>query len=102
MSGGPLGIPRPFVNRGWPFRPPNKSEIKEIRRYHIEELGFDRDTALRHVDEEYLVVLDEFVPDDMGYKGKVAFALADHVDNWAIYYWPDGEVEIMASEGSEL
>lgn len=101
-KGDVLGIPRPFVNRDWPFRPPTSQELEEIRRYHIEELGFNRDTALRHVDEEWMVVLDEFVPDDKGYRGKVAFALADHVDNWAMYYWPEGKVEILNSSGSTL
>lgn len=99
-SRGPLGIPRPFVNRKWPFRPPTQEEIQQIRQLHIEELGFDPETARRHIDEEFAVVLDEYIPDDIGYKGKVAIAFADHVDNFAVYYWPEGEIEILYEQGS--
>jgi len=102
MTQGPLGVPRPFVNRGWPFRPPTQREVDEIRSYHINELGFAPLTAERHVDEEFLVVLDPYVPDDVGYEGKVAIAFADHIDNFAVYYWPQGEVEILYDQGSEL
>jgi len=100
MAKGPLGVPRPFVDRGFPWRPPTSREVEEIKQYHVNELGFDRATAERHVDEEWLVVLDEFVPDDMGYRGRVAVAFADHVDNFAVYYWPEGEVEILYDQGS--
>lgn len=98
-----LGVPRAFHGEEWPFRPPTEEEVRQIRQYHIEELGFDERTAKRHVDEEFLVILDEFVPDDTdSYRGKIGFALADHVRDWAIYYWPGGEVDILASSGSTL
>lgn len=99
---GQRGITSGYPGTSWPFRQPTEQEVNEIYQYHVEDLGMTLDTAHRHVHEEYLVVLDKFVPDDVGYEGKVAFALADHVEDWAIYYWPEGEVDILASSGSEL
>lgn len=100
MGKGPLGVPRPLVDRGFPWRPPTQQEVDEIRRYHINELGMDPALADRHTSEEYLAVLDEFVPDDFGYQGKVAVAFPDQVENFTIYYWPEGEVEVLADAES--
>lgn len=101
-KGDILGVPRPLVDRGWPFRQPTQEEVDDIIDLHVREKGMDMAVAERHVGEEFAVVLDEFVPDDEGYHGKVAIAFADKVDNFAVYYWPEGKIEILHEQGSPL
>lgn len=96
---GPLGMPRPFVNPNWPFRQPTTDEINQIKRYHIEELGMNPIVAERHISEKYLVVLEQFIPDDLGYTGKVAISFPDQIENFTIYWWPHGEIDILAEKG---
>ena len=90
-----LGVPRGHADTQWPWREPTKQEIDDIVEYHIDELGMDPDTARRHADEEYVVVLDEFIPDDDGYRGRVIVAFADQVHNFAVYVYRNGELDAI-------
>jgi len=81
------------------FREPNKEEKEDLIAYHTEELGKSRKEAEEMVDTYNFIVIDGYLPDSPGYKGKVIFALYGYVSAYEVYvYDDDGKLTRQPSE----
>ena len=84
------------------IRKPTSKELEQLKEFINKKTGQDMAEAEELIRNYYFVVIEDYISDCPGYRGKLLFAIYGTPEFHELYGWDDGKLIRIEQDGVEI